>query len=98
MQAVSFQNKRFINFSTRSRPMIKVAPRRFKRFPRASLLETLNEQTYYVGKGIILFTMFYCSMNWWYYKNLREKIERDDDNANKTDKAIKSNKKPRDGN
>jgi hypothetical protein len=35
-------------------------------------LETIN---YFVGKGIILFTMFYCSMNWFMYKRIREKTE-----------------------
>lgn len=32
---------------------------------------------FYVGKGIVLFTMFYCSMNWLLYKRIREKIEED---------------------
>lgn len=33
------------------------------------------ETSYYVGKGITLFTMFYCTMNWWFYKRLREDQE-----------------------
>lgn len=43
-------------------------------------LDTLNTTTYYIGKSIILFTMFYCTMNWWHYKKIRE------DSENKKDK------------
>ena len=38
--------------------------------------DMLDASTYIVGKGIILFTMFYCSMNWWFYKRMREDIEK----------------------
>lgn len=38
----------------------------------------IEEVSYYVGKGIILFTMFYCTMNWYHYKTLREKHEKKD--------------------
>ena len=34
--------------------------------------------SYFIGKGIILFTMFYCTMNWWYYKRMQEDDENDD--------------------
>jgi hypothetical protein len=37
-----------------------------------SLLEV---GSYYLGKGIILFTMFYCGMNWWHYREMRLKDE-----------------------
>lgn len=30
-----------------------------------------------VGHGIVYFTMFYCSMNWWYYRRTREEAEAD---------------------
>lgn len=32
-----------------------------------------------VGHGIVYFTMFYCSMNWWYYRRTREEAEADTD-------------------
>jgi hypothetical protein len=35
--------------------------------------------SYYVGKSIILFTLFYCGMNWYHYKELREENEKDDE-------------------
>lgn len=36
------------------------------------------ETSYYIGKGITLFTMFYCTMNWWMYKRAREDQEDDE--------------------
>ena len=40
--------------------------------PRSSPLP-IETATYLVGKGIILFTMFYCGLNWLYYKELNKK-------------------------
>ena len=53
--------------------------------------EALVNSSYYVGKGIVLFTMFYCSMNWWLYRSVRKDWENDtnnndDNNANDDDK------------
>lgn len=39
--------------------------------------DTLNTEAYYIGKGIILFTMFYCSLNWAMYRNARIKNEKE---------------------
>jgi hypothetical protein len=40
--------------------------------------------SYYAGKSIILFTMFYCTLNWMHYKRLREENEKQDkDNIDK---------------
>lgn len=36
------------------------------------------ETTYYVGKYITLFTMFYTSLNWMMYRNARKDYETDD--------------------
>lgn len=49
--------------------------------PRPSLLEDANNfasSMYYVSKGVILFTMFYCSMNYFYYRRQREEMEKQD--------------------
>ncbi len=43
----------------------------------------LVDASYFVGKGIILYTMFYCSLNWLFYKRLRESQEKRDDDNNK---------------
>lgn len=31
--------------------------------------------SYFIGKGIILFTMFYCTLNWAHYRQLRKDYE-----------------------
>lgn len=52
--------------------------------PRA-LTETfsgLATSSYFTGKFIILFTMFYTSLNYWHYRSLREQIEKEHDDQN----------------
>lgn len=34
---------------------------------------------YYTGKAIILFTLFYTSMNWYMYKRVREEASKKDE-------------------
>jgi hypothetical protein len=43
-------------------------------------LNSIATSSYFVSKGIILFTLFYCSMNWWHYRRLREDEETKDNN------------------
>lgn len=51
------------------------------------MLDTLNVTSYFVGKGIILFTMFYCTMNWAYYRGIRKDMEKaKEDDTNKKNK------------
>ena len=46
--------------------------------------EALIIGTYYVGKSITLFTMFFCSLNYLYYRSLREEEDKpQDDNKKK---------------
>ena len=52
------------------------------------VLETLNDFTtsditYYVGKSVILFTMFYSSLNWLHYRRLRKDMEDKNDKNEK---------------
>jgi hypothetical protein len=57
--------------------------------PKASYIDMLNTQAYYVGKSIILFTMFYTGLNYLTYRDMREEEEqKENENNNK-----KSNKK-----
>jgi hypothetical protein len=49
------------------------------RFSTNDLVRTLEYDIYVIGKSVILFTMFYCSMNWYYYRKMREEIEKEDD-------------------
>lgn len=37
--------------------------------------ETLIYSSYLIGKGIILFTLFYTTMNWWAYKKQYDDLE-----------------------
>jgi hypothetical protein len=41
--------------------------------------------SYLIGKSIILFTMFYCSLNWWHYHQINKEIadiEKSDEKKN----------------
>ena len=53
--------------------------RRTKVITNAINFYDFNEVSYYVGKSIILFTMFYCGLNWMHYRDLRKKNDRNDD-------------------
>lgn len=39
----------------------------------------IQEATYLIGHGIILFTMFYCGLNWAYYREMRKRDEDKED-------------------
>lgn len=39
--------------------------------------ETILYSSYLIGKGIILFTFFYTTMNWWIYRKQRKDSEND---------------------
>ena len=55
---------------------------------------SLVDASYYLGKGIILYTMFYCGLNYFMYKSMREEYEKENDDADsKTNKSSSSNKK-----
>lgn len=43
---------------------------------RASVSESLVTASYVVGKGITLFTMFYCTLNYMMYRKAREDGEK----------------------
>ncbi len=50
---------------------------------RKSFIQNIEYQSYLIGKGVILFTFFYCSLNWMHYRNLRRNIEkREEENDN----------------
>lgn len=48
--------------------------------------EAITTISYYVGKSIILFTIFYTGLNYFHYKQLREDAEEDDNTKNKKNK------------
>lgn len=56
--------------ATYKKPFLHKSPRTFM-IPRASGID-LEFSSYIVGKGVILFTLYYCTMNWWYYRRTGE--------------------------
>jgi hypothetical protein len=63
------------------RPLLSSPPKA----PSKAMLDyqTLSTEAYFIGKGIILFTMMYCSMNWWHYRSARLRKEKEDKDENK---------------
>lgn len=58
---------------------------------RASLAQVLNEQSYLIGKGITLFVGFYCGLQYFYYKEARERIEKEQEAKKDKEKNGKKN-------
>lgn len=56
-------------------------------------VEALTVASYYIGKSIILFTMFYSGLNYYNYKRLREEAEKDDDKKSNNSKNNKKTEK-----
>jgi hypothetical protein len=59
-----------------------VTRRMVRSFVIPDVVESLNTSSYFIGKGIILFTMFYCSMNWAYYRGMRKDLEKENEKKN----------------
>jgi hypothetical protein len=57
------------------RPLMRKPPRELVKVRAMNIEDT----SYYIGKSIILFTMFYCTLNWSFYRDLRKRMEDDDD-------------------
>jgi hypothetical protein len=43
--------------------------------PKSMMADAFNNGLTIIGQGIVYFTMFYCSMNWMYYRGLRKSME-----------------------
>ena len=81
----------FKSIGLRSRPMLSPTLIQKSNIKRASLVKTrlspdlidsINTSSYIIGKGIILFTMFYCSMNWIFYRGMRIDLEKEEEKKN----------------
>lgn len=70
---------RYINKKNNFKTNIPITPRTRNVTTLAVNLYDFNEVTYYTGKTIILFTMFYCGLNWTHYRYLRKKDDEDKD-------------------
>ena len=64
-----------VPIATYKKPFLLKSPQRFI-VPRASGIDW-EFSSYIVGKGIILFTLYYCTMNWWYYRRTGEDMDKD---------------------
>lgn len=53
-----------------------VRHREGRQLPRSSMNDFVLTSLHNAGESVVLFTMFYCSMNWWYYKRLNDDIEK----------------------
>jgi hypothetical protein len=62
------------------RPAAQPRPLRTRATPEA---EFLVNQSAIIGQGIVYFTLFYTTANWWYYRRAREDAERADKNRKK---------------
>ena len=65
-----------IPIATCKKPFLYKSPRNLI-VPRASGIDW-EFSSYIIGKGVILFTMYYCTMNWWLYRRTREDEEKKD--------------------
>ena len=52
---------------------------RIPKAPRASFEDAIANHSYFLGKSIIMFTMIYTTLNWWWYRGARMRGEDDDD-------------------
>jgi hypothetical protein len=68
-----------VKFSGISHRVIRpTVPRLAERFTpaRNAWIDTAVTSSFIIGKGVMLFTMFYYSMNWWIYRKATQ--EKDD--------------------
>jgi len=49
-------------------------------------LHDVETYSHYIGKGITLFTMFYCTLNWMYYKKINQSFDDEKEEHNKKEK------------
>jgi len=74
-----------VKYLSRSHPVVNSRPRHHvpivKRHAYPPSMD-ITTTSYFVGKGIILFTMFYTSLNWMYYRGIRKDLERDEKDRN----------------
>lgn len=66
------------------RRCVTVLPPRYTTIVRVTPYEAgLIQASYIGGKSVILFTMFYCGLNWFHYRNMRITQDQEDDKNKK---------------
>jgi len=85
LQSRTFVRRPFVtpkNSHTVLKPVIVLKPKPVRKIIQKALPEWMNSVEL-VGNGIVYFTLFYCSMNWIYYRNTRLDIEKENDKKKK---------------
>ena len=85
LQSHTFVRRPFVtpkNAHVIVKPVIVLKPKPVRKIIPKALPEWMNSVEL-LGNGIIYFTLFYCSMNWIYYRNTRRDIENENDKKKK---------------
>jgi hypothetical protein len=64
------------------KPVIVLKPKPVRKIIQKAVPEWTNSVEL-LGHSIVYFTLFYCSMNWIYYRNTRRDIENENDKKKK---------------
>lgn len=88
--SISLKNFRMMSSNTHTLRSSKLPTQKlfFKNIPRKQDKQkhtiSCSLKSYEVlSHGIVYFTMFYCTFNWSYYRNIRKKIEKKNEDNDK---------------
>jgi len=79
MLSVQLNNTNTLSISSKSKNAAMFKPRSNMNVLKRKPFKVSNSNTFsyeILSHGIICFTIFYCTMNWNYYRNIRLKAER----------------------
>ena len=74
----------YLTFNARPRRVATPA-----KFPKRTVVcqsaftDSLVQGSYYAGKALVLFPLFYFTMNWWFYKRLNDDAKKHKDEDKK---------------
>jgi hypothetical protein len=63
---------------------------------RSSMLQTISDQSYYIGKFVTLSIGFYCGLQYLHYKQLREVQEKNEEKKDKNNNINRNKTNPND--
>lgn len=72
-------NKRVFVAPPARHVVVKAPVLRHKPIMKSTTWADVEVASNLVGKSIVLFTMFYTTMNWWFYKRTREELEENEE-------------------
>lgn len=77
---ITSRRSKFMKVNRIPKTYTKHAP---SRTYKPNAINDVSDISYYVGKSIILFTLFYTSLNYFHYKQIRKDHENDNSNNKK---------------